>query len=249
MATTARAMAVQQAKSESDSTSYLGHRVILLNVLFDFKVGRRFAKRILQRPRCGWPRTGGGPRLERWVPTTTHAYTTSIKHSGVSSFLRANITKVLSSQTRPRQHARRRIHRPPAAGLLNSVCTQLQKLTCYPFLTMSCLWRPYLVLVALLWLTPGVICDASSKLAERHMNQTATVGKAVYLITNEQTNAVVALRVGPDGKLSHGTVTPTGGAGSVALNSQGEPAITDALVSQSALTVAGNVSLPTLMPP
>ena len=108
---------------------------------------------------------------------------------------------------------------------------------------MSCLWRPYLLLVALLlWLTPGVICDASSKLAERQMNQTATVGKAVYLITNEQTNAVVALRVGPDGKLSPGTVTPTGGAGSVALNSQGEPAITDALVSQSALTVAGNVS-------
>ncbi len=106
---------------------------------------------------------------------------------------------------------------------------------------MSCLWRPHLLLVALLSLTPGVICDASYKLAQRQMNQTATVGKAVYLINNEQTNAVVALRVGPDGKLSPGTVTPTGGAGSVALNSKGEPAITDALVSQSALTVAGNV--------
>ncbi|KAK4165531.1 hypothetical protein QBC43DRAFT_351127 [Cladorrhinum sp. PSN259] len=65
-------------------------------------------------------------------------------------------------------------------------------------------------------------------------------GKALYLITNDEANAVVALRVGPDGRLSPGSVTPTNGAGSVALNSMNQPAAPDALVSQSALTIAGN---------
>jgi hypothetical protein len=67
------------------------------------------------------------------------------------------------------------------------------------------------------------------------------VGKAVYFITNEAENAVVALPIAADGTLSAGTVTKTGGAGSIALGVMGEPALPDALVAQSALTVAGNV--------
>ena len=61
----------------------------------------------------------------------------------------------------------------------------------------------------------------------------ATVGKAVYFITNEATNAVVALPIGRDGRISKGSKTKTGGAG--------KPATPDALIGQSALTVAGNV--------
>lgn len=74
-------------------------------------------------------------------------------------------------------------------------------------------------------------------------NAGSAVEKALYFITNDEANAVVALRVGPDGLLSPGSVTPTNGAGSVALDSKNQPATPDALVSQSALTVAGNVSL------
>jgi len=105
-----------------------------------------------------------------------------------------------------------------------------------------------MLLVALLLLAPGAMSDPSLKVAARHRNQAATVGKAVYFITNDQANAVVALPIGPDGKLSPGTMTPTGGAGSIALNSKGQPATPDALVSQSALTIAGNVSLPPTPP-
>ncbi|GJN84363.1 hypothetical protein PLIIFM63780_007919 [Purpureocillium lilacinum] len=63
------------------------------------------------------------------------------------------------------------------------------------------------------------------------------------MITNDETNGVVALPVGSDGKLSKGTVTSTQGNGSVALHSDGNPGTPDALVSQSALTIAGKLSL------
>ena len=69
----------------------------------------------------------------------------------------------------------------------------------------------------------------------------AKVGKAIYFLTNEETNAVVALPIGQDGKLSKGTVTETGGEGSVAVDSDGEPATPDALVGQSAITISGKV--------
>jgi len=81
----------------------------------------------------------------------------------------------------------------------------------------------------------------ASRCPGRNKN-TTTSGKALYFITNDETNSVVALPIGADGRLSLGSVTPTGGAGSVALNSEGQPATPDALVSQSALTIAGNVS-------
>ncbi|KAF2454973.1 hypothetical protein BDY21DRAFT_416562 [Lineolata rhizophorae] len=67
------------------------------------------------------------------------------------------------------------------------------------------------------------------------------VGKAVYFLTNDAENAVVALPIGADGTLSPGTVTSTEGAGSNALFVPDlEPGAPDALLSQSALTIAGN---------
>ena len=68
-----------------------------------------------------------------------------------------------------------------------------------------------------------------------------STGKAIYFITNDEANGVVALPIANDGTLSQGTVTKTGGAGSVAVNADGQPATPDALVGQSALTMAGNV--------
>jgi hypothetical protein len=66
-------------------------------------------------------------------------------------------------------------------------------------------------------------------------------GKALYLITNDAENQVVALPIGMDGKLSMGMCMATGGAGSNAIDGMTNgPAQPDALVSQSALTVAGN---------
>ncbi|KAF5012738.1 hypothetical protein FDECE_1231 [Fusarium decemcellulare] len=66
------------------------------------------------------------------------------------------------------------------------------------------------------------------------------MGKAIYLLTNDEANGVVALPIGKDGTLSKGRVTMTGGAGSVAVDADGKPATPDALISQSALTIAGN---------
>jgi len=68
------------------------------------------------------------------------------------------------------------------------------------------------------------------------------VGKAIYFLTNDAENAVVALPIGADGTLSAGKLAKTGGAGSVAVDEDGKPAAPDALVGQSALTVVGNVS-------
>lgn len=71
---------------------------------------------------------------------------------------------------------------------------------------------------------------------------TAATGKALYLITNEDQNAIVSLPINSDGSLGQGILTSTGGAGSVAVNAAGDPATPDALLSQSSLKVAGNVS-------
>jgi hypothetical protein len=69
------------------------------------------------------------------------------------------------------------------------------------------------------------------------------VGKAVYFLTNDAENAVVALPIGKDGMVSAGTVTKTGGKGSNAINGMTmQAAMPDPLVAQSSLTVVGNVS-------
>jgi hypothetical protein len=66
------------------------------------------------------------------------------------------------------------------------------------------------------------------------------------LITNDQSNSVVALPVGSDGTLSKGTLTPTGGEGSNTIDgATNQPAAPDALVAQSSLTRVGNVSTST----
>ncbi|KAK9233830.1 hypothetical protein V1525DRAFT_351249 [Lipomyces kononenkoae] len=72
------------------------------------------------------------------------------------------------------------------------------------------------------------------------LDHTAPVGKAIYFLTNEAENAIVAVPIGLDGKLSHGTVTFTGGAGSSSISaSTMMPAGPDALISQSSVTIAG----------
>ncbi|KAF4434847.1 hypothetical protein FACUT_7507 [Fusarium acutatum] len=92
-------------------------------------------------------------------------------------------------------------------------------------------------LPALLWLAQ----EASSHPAcKPGMNSNAMTGKAIYVLTNEEANGVLAIPIGQDGTLSKGKVTMTGGAGSVAVDAEGKPATPDALISQSALTIAGN---------
>lgn len=68
--------------------------------------------------------------------------------------------------------------------------------------------------------------------------------KAVYFMTNEAANSIVAMRVTANGSLSQGSVTSTGGAGMNGIDSStGGPAAPDALFSQGAVKVAGNVSV------
>ena len=73
--------------------------------------------------------------------------------------------------------------------------------------------------------------------------KTSSSPKAVYFITNNDDNAVVAVPVGADGTLSGGALTCTGGRGSVSIDgSTNAPAAKDGLVSQSSLSIAGRVS-------
>src|SRR4051812_26820328 len=98
-----------------------------------------------------------------------------------------------------------------------------------------------LLLPHFLLLSSTVATRSSCGPPQQTPNATITNGKAIYFITNDEVNSVVALPIGPDGTLSPGTVTRTDGAGSVALNSANQRATPDALVSQGALTIAGQV--------
>ncbi|KAF5006448.1 hypothetical protein FDECE_7170 [Fusarium decemcellulare] len=91
---------------------------------------------------------------------------------------------------------------------------------------------------AILSLTAGVSSYPSS--SRSYPGHGVHHGKAIYFITNEQENGVAALPIGPDGTLSKGTITHTGGSGSVALGSDGLPATPDGLLSQSALAISGH---------
>lgn len=65
------------------------------------------------------------------------------------------------------------------------------------------------------------------------------------MISNGAHNSVIALPINSNGLLSQGTSTSTGGSGSNFLTVNGnkkEPAGPDALASQAALTISGNVS-------
>lgn len=67
--------------------------------------------------------------------------------------------------------------------------------------------------------------------------------KAIYFISNVLNNTVVALKVGANGKLSYGSSTPTGGSGMNGIDgTTNGTAAPDALFSQGAVKVAGNVS-------
>jgi hypothetical protein len=108
----------------------------------------------------------------------------------------------------------------------------------------------------LLALLPSIVVAAPHQRHAKHygdmscmQQQTPSIGKAIYFLTNEAENAVVALPIGSDGMLSKGTIIPTGGAGSNSITATGQPAAPDALVGQSALTIVGTVSfvqLPTV---
>jgi hypothetical protein len=72
-----------------------------------------------------------------------------------------------------------------------------------------------------------------------------TNGKAVFMLSNQAENAVVAVPIAQDGTLNEkgASSTKTGGAGATGIDgSTNKPSNPDALFSQSALTVAGNVS-------
>ncbi|KAI0532188.1 hypothetical protein GGR58DRAFT_491110 [Xylaria digitata] len=78
-------------------------------------------------------------------------------------------------------------------------------------------------------------------LARPHCNSPAN-GKAIYMISNEQKNAVLALPIGKNGLFTPGTgtLTETGGAGMNGLDASNQPAAPDPLFSQSSVTIAGN---------
>ena len=74
---------------------------------------------------------------------------------------------------------------------------------------------------------------------------TTKAAKAIYFITNDAQNAVVALKVNADGTLSEGSTTLTGGQGASGIDgAKNTTAGPDALFSQSAVKADGNVNLP-----
>jgi len=78
----------------------------------------------------------------------------------------------------------------------------------------------------------------------RCSNEPWSVGKAVYLQSNEQQNSVISISIGHDGKLYGGNITPTGGMGGDSIDGMtNKPAAPDALSSQGSVVVNGNVSL------
>ncbi|KAF2107066.1 hypothetical protein BDV96DRAFT_637826 [Lophiotrema nucula] len=88
---------------------------------------------------------------------------------------------------------------------------------------------------------PIANAPGSTVIQRRHQKaqQGVSNGKAVYVITNEDQNAVAAIAIKADGTLGDACVAQTGGSGSVAVDAKGQPAVPDALVGQSSLTVAG----------
>ncbi|TGJ81826.1 hypothetical protein E0Z10_g6949 [Xylaria hypoxylon] len=87
-----------------------------------------------------------------------------------------------------------------------------------------------------------LVALAQQALARPHCKSPAN-GKAIYMISNEQKNAVLALPIGKNGLFTPGTatLTETGGAGMSGVDGDaGKPAGPDALFSQSSVTIAGN---------
>lgn len=98
--------------------------------------------------------------------------------------------------------------------------------------------------VGLLFLSLG----ASARPQQCNGQMPSPVGKAVYFLTNEEQNAVAAVPISKDGTLSGGTTMCTGGKGSNSIDgTTNEPAQPDPLVSQSSLSLAGNVCSPPIL--
>jgi hypothetical protein len=75
------------------------------------------------------------------------------------------------------------------------------------------------------------------------------VGKAIYFQSNEQSNSVISIPIGHDGKLYGGGVTATGGRGGDSIDGTTlKPAGPDALSSQGSVVVSDNVSWAELAP-
>ncbi|KAG7008218.1 hypothetical protein G7Y79_00006g018380 [Physcia stellaris] len=74
-----------------------------------------------------------------------------------------------------------------------------------------------------------------------HPNNTTPHPRALYLLTNSiPQNSIISLRIAPNGLLSPGSTTPTGGRGGAGLDSTtNKTAETDVLFSQSALRASG----------
>ncbi|KAF1958158.1 hypothetical protein CC80DRAFT_546397 [Byssothecium circinans] len=67
-----------------------------------------------------------------------------------------------------------------------------------------------------------------------------TNGKAIYINTNSfEKNAIAAVKINANGTLGEASTTSTEGIGGAAINAMGQLAMPDSLVSQSALTIAG----------
>lgn len=91
-------------------------------------------------------------------------------------------------------------------------------------------------------LIPALLSTASALPANCKRARALANGKAIYILTNEAENAVVAVPIGPNGQLlAEGTTsTKTGGAGGAGIDGAANaPAAPDSLFSQGALTVAG----------
>lgn len=100
---------------------------------------------------------------------------------------------------------------------------------------MHSVFTPFLLSVAAL--ATGITSHPVKSACQSSLSQ-----GAIYLLTNTQSNSVVSLRIDADGKLSSGSSTSTGGSGSNSIDgTTNQPAAPDALVSQSALTVAKGV--------
>lgn len=88
----------------------------------------------------------------------------------------------------------------------------------------------------------ALLSSANAAPGTRARTELAQNAKAVYLLSNEVQNSVVALKVNSDGTLSPGSVHLTGGKGGASIDSAtNKTAVTDVLISQSALKVDGNV--------
>ncbi|KFY40028.1 hypothetical protein V494_03694 [Pseudogymnoascus sp. VKM F-4513 (FW-928)] len=99
------------------------------------------------------------------------------------------------------------------------------------------LFQKILLSAALLGLA---IVEAAPHAEPRTATEQGNGPKAIYFLTNNAKNAVVALPVECDGTLSLGSVTETGGKGANSIDMNTNlPAGPDALSSQSALTVSG----------